>query len=117
MLRRDRQMRMQVCQLVDACLFALSFWLAYKLRADVRVIYHFDLNPIGDSPQSFFEKLAWIFPVLVFVSPLVLESQGFYSRPVLFSRRLKYWQLLKGCIVMVLVLILALFLSKLLVTG
>lgn len=109
-------MRMQVYQLVDACLFALSFWLAYRLREDVRVIYHFGLKPFGASTVSF-EKLVWIYPVLVFVSPLVLEAQGFYAQPIVSSRFSKYWQLLKGCGVMVLGLILALFFSKMLVES
>ena len=117
MLRRDRQIKMQAYQLVDACLFALSFWLAYKLRSDPRIIFHFRLEPFGNDPRASFEKLAWIFPVLVFVSPLVLESQGFYSRSILSSRRVKYWQLFKSCFLMVLALILALFFSKLLVQG
>lgn len=115
MLRRDRQIKMQVCQLVDACLFALSFWLAYKLRSDLRVIYHFRLEPFGNDPNLNFEKLVWIYPVLIFLAPLVLETQGFYSRSILSSRRVKYLQLLKSCGIIVLGLILALFFSKALV--
>jgi hypothetical protein len=34
MLRRDRQIRAQVQQLADACLFAASLWLAYEFRAN-----------------------------------------------------------------------------------
>jgi exopolysaccharide biosynthesis polyprenyl glycosylphosphotransferase len=117
MLRRDRQVRTQVHQLVDACLFALSFWLAYRLRADVRVIYHFGLQPFGSSPGMSFEKLVWIYPVLIFLSPLVLEGQGFYSRSILSSRRVKYTQLFKGCLLMVLGLILGLFFSRALVSA
>src|SRR6185437_12451752 len=117
MLRRDRQIRMQAYQLVDACLFALSFWLAYRLRSDVRVIYHFGLAPFGNDPRLSLEKLVWIYPVLIFVSPLVLEAQGFYSRSIVSSRRVKYWQLLRGCGLMVLGLILAMFFSKLLVIA
>jgi exopolysaccharide biosynthesis polyprenyl glycosylphosphotransferase len=107
---------MQVYQLVDACLFAFSFWVAYRLRADVRVIYHFGLQPFGTNPVSF-EKLVWIYPVLIFLSPLVLETQGFYSRSILSSRRVKYVQLFKGCLVMVLGLILGLFFSRALVSA
>jgi exopolysaccharide biosynthesis polyprenyl glycosylphosphotransferase len=117
MLRRDRQVKMQVFQLVDACIFAFSFWLAFRLRSDVRVIYHFGLHPFGNDPQVVFEKLVWIYPVLVFISPLVLEGQGFYSRSILSSRRSRYWQLFKSCFVMVLVLILALFFSRALVSA
>jgi exopolysaccharide biosynthesis polyprenyl glycosylphosphotransferase len=117
MLRRNRQMRIQVYQLVDACLFALSFWLAYALRSDVRVIYHFGLQPFGNDPTLSFEKLVWVYPVLIFLSPLVLEAQGFYSRSILSSRRVTYLQLAKGCGLMVLGLILALFFSKVLVSA
>src|SRR6185312_8035488 len=112
MLRRDRQIKMQVFQLVDACLFALSFWVAYWLRSDPRMIYHFGLRPFGHDPQLSFDKLVWIYPVLVFVSPLVLEGQGFYSRSLLSSRQAKYWQLMKSCCIMVLVLVIAMFFSK-----
>ena len=113
MLRRDRQIKTQVYQLIDACLFALSFWLAYQLRSDVRVIYHFRLHPLVNTPVPL-EKIAWIFPVLMVFSPLVLEARGFYSRPTLSSRRVKYWQLAKGCLMVALGLILALYFSKLL---
>ncbi len=112
MLRRDRQMRIQVYQLVDACLFALSFGLAYQLRTNPRVIYHLGLQPFPVDPKQAFEKLVWIYPVLVFVSPLVLEAQGFYSQPMISSRLARYWQLLKACAFMVFGLIFALFFSR-----
>jgi len=117
MLRRDRQIKMQIYQLVDACLFALSFWLAYRLRSDPRIIFHFRLDPFGNDPHASFEKLVWIYPVLIFLSPLVLEGQGFYSRSILSSRRVKYLQLLKSCAFMVLGLILALYFSRALVSA
>jgi len=117
MLRRDRQMRVQIIQLIDAFIFALSFWLAFRLRSDVRVIYHLGLAPFGNDPQFSLEKIVWIYPMLVFFSPLVLEAQGFYSRTILSSRRVKYWQLFKSCLIIVLALIFALFLSRALVSG
>src|SRR3569833_1686844 len=97
MLRRDRQVKVQIFQLLDACIFAFSFWLAFRLRSDPRIIYHFGLYPFSNDSQVAFEKLVWIYPVIVFVSPLVLEAQGFYSRSILSSRRVKYWQLFKSC--------------------
>jgi exopolysaccharide biosynthesis polyprenyl glycosylphosphotransferase len=117
MLRRDRQIKMQVYQLVDACLFAFSFWLAYELRADVWVIYHFGLQPFVNDAHVALDKLVWIYPVLIFLSPLMLEGQGFYSRSILSSRRVKYWQLAKGCAFMVLGLIFALYFSRALVSA
>ena len=115
MLRRDRQVKVQIFQLLDACIFAFSFWLAFRLRSDPRIIYHFGLYPFSNDSQVAFEKLVWIYPVIVFVSPLVLEAQGFYSRSILSSRRVKYWQLFKSCFLVVCVVVLALFLSRTLV--
>jgi len=37
MLQRDRQIRTQVHQLTDACVFAASFWLAYVARGNVTI--------------------------------------------------------------------------------
>ena len=54
MLRRDRQIRMQLNQLTDACLFATSFWLAFALRANPHVSAFF--NQI--IPPGTFEKSA-----------------------------------------------------------
>ena len=38
MLQRDRQIRTQVLQLADACLFAASFWLAYAVRGNLAFV-------------------------------------------------------------------------------
>ena len=83
MLQRDRLIRTQVQQLADASLFAMSFWLADVLRATPFVSDALGLDPI---PIEAFENMVWIFFVLVPAAPLVLESQGFYNRPVI-SRR------------------------------
>ena len=111
MLRRDRQMRMQAHQLVDACLFALGFWLAYELRSSEHVIRFFRLH---EEPSSF-KDFAWLLAVLIPAAPFVLEAQGFYDRPMLGSRRTMLWQLLKGCAFTTLGLILTLFFFKMLI--
>ena len=83
MLRRDRLIRMQIHQGVDALIFFASFWLAYALRANASIIQLFHLNPV-----STFETYRWIW-VLVLTGPLVLEAQGFYNRPLSCSRLLR----------------------------
>jgi len=107
MLHRDRQIRRQFQQLLDAGLFALSFWLAYEFRAnpDVR-----DL--LGLIPVHPFEAYAWLYLILIPLAPLILEAQGFYQRPLFCSRRTTAWLLLKACVFTSLGLILALFLTK-----
>src|SRR5512141_673880 len=107
MLRRDRIIRMQIHQLMDACLFALAFWLAYTLRADEAIVRLFHLNPVAP-----FDRYVWLYLILIPAAPLTLEAQGFYSRPLMSSRRVTAWQLLKGCFLISLGLVLSLFLLR-----
>ena len=108
MLRRDRQIRMQIHQLMDACLFAVSFWLAYKLRANLDVIDLFDLVP-WNMP---FEAYVGLYLILIPGAPLILEGQGFYARPPFCSRRTTAWMLFKGCFFTTLGLVLTMYLFK-----
>ena len=109
MLRRDRQIRMQIHQLMDACLFAVSFWLAYALRSDPTIVEWLNLRP----PPKGLETLFWFYLILIPAAPLVLESQGFYDRPMICSRRVMLWPLFKGCFLITVGLILAFFFLKL----
>jgi exopolysaccharide biosynthesis polyprenyl glycosylphosphotransferase len=90
---------------MDACLFAVSFWLAYVVRSDPRMIEFFRLDEV--SP---FEAYVWLYLILIPAAPLILEAQGFYNRPILCSRYTTAWLLFKGCLFTTLGLILALFL-------
>jgi len=104
MLRRDRHIRMQIHQLMDACLFALAFWLAYLLRSNPDIMDEFGLDPV--SP---FKDYVWLYLLLIPAAPLILEAQGFYNRPLLCSRRTTAWHLFKACSFTALGLVLALF--------
>jgi exopolysaccharide biosynthesis polyprenyl glycosylphosphotransferase len=110
MLRRDRQIRMQIHQFMDACLFALSFWMAYEFRDSAFLVEWFNLAPI--SP---FEHFVWLYLVLIPAAPLLLEAQGFYARPMLSPRRITAWQLFKGCFLITLGLILVCFFFKVII--
>ena len=106
MLRRDRQMRAQVNQLVDAFLFAVSFWLVLVLRADPQIIEWLDLKPM---PPDAFQNVGWLYFILIPGAPFVLELQGFYNRPMAGPRRAVLWPLLKGCALITIGLVLALY--------
>ncbi len=106
MLRRDRQIRMQVHQLMDACLFALSFWLAYEVRANEELIELFGL--VNWSVP--FESYVRLYLILIPAAPLVLEGVGFYSRSPFAPRLTAAWMLLKGCCFVTLGLILTMYL-------
>ena len=108
MLRRDRQIRMQIHQLMDACLFAVGFWLAYELRSNQDIIDLFDLVA-WNRP---FETYVPLYLVLIPAAPLMLEGQGFYARPPFCSRSTTAWMLFKGCFFTSLGLVLTMYLFR-----
>lgn len=109
MLQRDRHIRMQVQQLADASLFAASFWLAYCLRENVDFSNWLGLDFI---PTDAFNNVVWLYFALVPAAPLVLESQGFYNRPVVGSRSAIFWPLAKSCFIVTIGLVLLLFVFR-----
>ncbi|HEY2329224.1 MAG TPA: sugar transferase [Verrucomicrobiae bacterium] len=109
MLQRDRQIRTQVQQLADASLFAISFWLAYCLRDTAFFPNWLGLENI--QPDAF-ESVVWLYFALVPAAPLVLESQGFYNRPVVSSRTAIFWPLARSCFIVTLGLVVLLFLFR-----
>jgi exopolysaccharide biosynthesis polyprenyl glycosylphosphotransferase len=117
MLQRDRQIRTQVHQLADACLFAASFWLAYALRGNQTFTDWINLLlPAGHEldviPAEMFEKVWWLYFALVPAAPLVLESQGFYNRPAVNSRKALIWPLLRASILVTIGIVLLMFYFK-----
>jgi exopolysaccharide biosynthesis polyprenyl glycosylphosphotransferase len=106
MLRRDRQIRTQIHQMADACLFAVSFWLAYALRANPQIIAWLNLDVI---PPDIFNTVVWLYVALIPAAPLILESQGFYNHPFLCPRRDIIWPLFKGCLIMTIGLVLVMY--------
>lgn len=110
MLRRDQQIRTQVNQIADACIFSASFLIAYLLRSDPRIIEAFGLT--NSTPFNDFAKL---FFVLIPGAPLILEWQGFYKRAPLARRSDVFWPLLRGCTFATLGLIVAAYVFHLLV--
>jgi exopolysaccharide biosynthesis polyprenyl glycosylphosphotransferase len=112
MLRRDRQIRTQIHQLADACLVALSFWMAYLLRANPAITEWLNLDMI---PPDAFNNINTILIAfaLIPITPLILEAQGFYNRQMLGPRGAFLWPLLKGCALTTIALVLAGFALRL----
>jgi exopolysaccharide biosynthesis polyprenyl glycosylphosphotransferase len=116
MLQRDRQIRTQVHQLADACLFAASFWLAYAIRSNLQFTNWVNLalpRPfrLEVVPVAMFDNVWWLL-ALVPAAPLVLESQGFYNRPAMNSRKALLWPLVRGSLIVTVGIVLLLFLFK-----
>ena len=109
MLQRDHRIRTQVHQIADALVFAVSFWLAYALRANDPLAAWLGLDALG---LEMFTRVQWLLFVLVPAAPLVLESQGFYQQPVAGSRATIFWPLLKSCTILTLGMVLLVFMVK-----
>ena len=106
MLQRDRQIRTQVHQVADACLFAVSFWFAFALRTNPQITEWLNLETM--SPEAF-GHVVWLYFVLIPAAPLILESQGFYNHPTLCPRRDILWPLFKGCFITTIGLVLIMY--------
>jgi exopolysaccharide biosynthesis polyprenyl glycosylphosphotransferase len=88
MLSRQRKVQTRLHQVMDAALFGVAFWLAHWLRS----LPAFDRgNQIQD-----FSYYSWLLLLIVPLTPPLLELGGYYSRPLLFSRRDTVWQLSKA---------------------
>ena len=88
----------QIHQLVDAGLFALSFWVAYALRSDPQMVAWLHLTALTDETIDS-QKLIWLYAALIPAAPLILESQNFYNRPGLSPRGAILWPLFKSCLI------------------
>jgi exopolysaccharide biosynthesis polyprenyl glycosylphosphotransferase len=108
MLRRNRQIKMQIQQVLDAILFGLSFWFAWIIRSDPDIISLLRLDQVTP-----FESYFWLYFVVILVGPLVLEAQGYYDRPLISPRRAILWPLFKGCLFTTVGLIMVLFFFRL----
>lgn len=107
MLRRQQHIRTQVHKLMDAGLFALSLWAAHWLRSWV------GLEILGGSRTiPPFDQYHWLFGIVFFLSPPVLESQGFYARPFRAESRQTLLPLLRGCMLVTLIMVVLLFLVR-----
>ena len=106
MSRRERQIRTQIHEVADACLFAVSFWIAFALRTNPQVSEWLNLDPI---PSDTLSGIVWLYFPLIVAAPLILESQGFYDRPALGPRRDIFWPLFKGCLITTIGLVLVMY--------
>ncbi len=75
MLRRRRELHIQSLQVLDAFLVSACLWIAHFLRVQV-----VPLLPGGERLPaiSAFEEFAWMWLIVMPLTPLLLESAGFY---------------------------------------
>ena len=104
MLGRQRQLYAKFQKLIDATLFGMALWLAHWARS----------RPVFDTANLIepFSNYLWLLVVIVPLTPFVLGLQGFYLRPLLFSRRETFWQLVRVVFWVNVAVIIALYFRK-----
>jgi len=103
MLGRFQQLRKRLHQISDAGLFAIAFWVAHIIRYK----YTFGRPEIAD-----FSEFLWLYVVILPLTPLVLDAQGFYNRPILAPRRQIILPLAKASLIITAVLIFTMFITR-----
>lgn len=120
MLRRHRQLRSKVHRFLDVVLFAVSLWIAHAIRdtfplndfvAWIPVIGAWLSHKLSD-PVLSFDNYLWLYFIVLPLVPIVLDRQGFYERPIFFSRRQTIWALFKTSAGITLLMIFAIYLSN-----
>ncbi len=85
----------------------LGFCLAYSFRS------HWQFELFWDRPQiAPFREYAWLLLIVFLITPLLLEIQGFYNRPLLASRRKTVWQVFWAAAWATIIVILVSFLAR-----
>lgn len=113
MLRRDRQVRMQIHQWIDGGIFAIALWLGHAIRHAFGYGVHWSgLHLRPDQIADFYPEYFWLFLVVIPMAPLVLEWQGFYDKPMESERKFWIWQLGRACVICTVGLILIEFLLR-----
>lgn len=104
MLGRQRQLYTKFQKLIDAALFGAALWLAHWVRA----------RPSLDTANLIepFSSYLWLLVVIIPLAPFILELQGFYLRPLLFSRRETFWQLVRAAFWVSVMVIIALYFRR-----
>lgn len=106
-IRRQKEVHRQIRMLWDAALFCLAFWMAHLLRS------HWPIEVFGGTAAiEPFDQYSWLLLVIFPLGPLLLYWQGYYHQPVLCSRKVIAWQLLRGCLLVPVFVILAMFVAR-----
>ncbi|MFN0066383.1 MAG: sugar transferase [Limisphaerales bacterium] len=116
MLGSQRLIRTRIQKIVDAGLFALGFYLAWLLRAQATQIGDWFVSFFtafgGQSEIQPFQHYIWYVVLTLPAAMFLLETQGFYRRPLLPTRWQTVAPLLKVCTYLTLGVIVVLFLTK-----
>ena len=117
MLRNQRQIQTSINKVLDGFVFAISLWLAHELRGllDFEVFGgETKIAPFWGDDSG--RPYVWISILLLFVTPITLDTQGFYTRSAWPSRSQTFWPLAKASMIVTLGIIFGIFALKIQLT-
>ena len=103
--------------MLDGFVFAISLWLAHELRGllDFEVFGgETKIAPFWGDDSG--RPYVWISILLLFVTPITLDTQGFYTRSAWPSRSQTFWPLAKASMIVTLGIIFGIFALKIQLT-
>jgi exopolysaccharide biosynthesis polyprenyl glycosylphosphotransferase len=105
MFEKQHTLWTRLNKVLDTGLFCVALTLAYFVRSKVPISW---LTRVDE-----FSGYRTLYLLVILLAPIILATQGFYARPLIPARSHTVWSLLKGCLLLVVSLILGLFLFKL----
>ncbi|MBR5691732.1 MAG: hypothetical protein IKX46_07275, partial [Verrucomicrobia bacterium] len=94
--------------LLDAGLCMLGLWFSHALRAQIDVGFLPDPSDIEG-----FERFTWVMILIPLLTPFIFYTQGYYTRDLLPHSRVRHYAALgRGCLLLFMIIILAMFLMK-----
>jgi exopolysaccharide biosynthesis polyprenyl glycosylphosphotransferase len=94
---RRHHIHTKLNQVLDGALLGVVFWLSHVLR------YGLGQRVESVGPIATFEHFLWLLAVIVLVSPIVLEFQGFYNHPLRKQRHESARQVFRSLLWMALI--------------
>lgn len=104
---KQRELLIQFGQITDALLIALVFWLAHAFREELSFRFP-EIAMIAP-----FRYYKWLYLVVLPVYPILLDVNGFYTRPYSMRRRETLWILIKSMAVCILCVIAVMYFFQL----
>lgn len=92
------EIQMKLTQFLDGVMLGVIFWLAHTVRFEFGVRTEF----LTEIPE--FTRFFWLLAVIIPVSPIVLEFQGFYNHPLRKKSGESLWQVTVSLVWLALIL-------------
>jgi exopolysaccharide biosynthesis polyprenyl glycosylphosphotransferase len=97
---KHRELITQFSQITDALVIALVYWLAHTFREELAFRFPEQWPMIAP-----FRYYKWLYLVILPVYPILLDVNGYYSRPALQRRGMTLWTLTKSIAIGALIVI------------